>query len=761
MISMTSIISTLPMILGSIVGYLGLYYLYVFSRLNYNREYLTFALTCLCVSVYDFLSAGTYTAVSVSEGIMWQRLQFASIALAGIAFIQFVYSYLSHKEWKIFLIFYTYFIFAAAIQLTDRTGLTWEINQSIIKQVILPFGGKIIFYEGKPGVLTDIQSIAGIAVFIYLFFVALSYCRSGQNAQKKRAKLLVRSLVLFFIGVFNDLAVVSGYYNFIYVIEYAFMAIILMMAYSLTSELMQATIIKKELVASEEKYRKILETIEDGYYEVDLAGSITFFNDSVCKMLQYAKDELMGKNHRQFMDPENSRRIFAVFNSVFRTGTPSRGIDWELIRKDGSRCYVETSVSLKKDLHGQPIGFQGIIRDVSERKQLEDEKVKLEHKLRHAEKMEAIGTLAGGVAHDLNNVLSGIVGYPDLLLMRLPKDSPLRKPIAAIKETGLKAAAIVNDLLSLARRGIEDYEVLNLNTVIAQYLESPEYEKMKSFHPGVEIKTDLEPGLLNISGSPIHLLKVIMNLVTNAADAVGDRGQITITTSNRYIDVPINGYENIDEGEYVALTVSDSGKGIHSAEMKRIFEPFYTNKKMGKSGTGLGLAVVWGTVKDHKGYIDVKSAEGTGTEFILYFPVTRQEMARHKDPFSIQDIMGRGQTILVVDDVKDQRELAAAMLKTLGYAVNTVASGEEAVEYLKNNPVDLMILDMIMDPGMDGLDAYKQIQTIHPGLKAIIASGYSETARIKAAQRLGAGQYIKKPYTLEKIGAAVKEELEI
>ena len=181
---------------------------------------------------------------------------------------------------------------------------------------------------------------------------------------------------------------------------------------------------------------------------------------------------------------------------------------------------------------------------------------------------------------------------------------------------------------------------------------------------------------------------------------------------------------------------------------------------MGRSGTGLGLAVVWGTVKDHKGYIDVRSTEGKGTTLTLYFPVTRDGLARGKTQSSIEDYMGRQESILVVDDVKGQREIASGILKKIGYSVTSVASGEEAVAYMQENSADLLVLDMIMAPGIDGFETYKRILEHHPGQKAIIASGFSETERVKETQQLGAGEYIKKPYTIEKIGLAVKSELE-
>jgi CheY-like chemotaxis protein len=237
-------------------------------------------------------------------------------------------------------------------------------------------------------------------------------------------------------------------------------------------------------------------------------------------------------------------------------------------------------------------------------------------------------------------------------------------------------------------------------------------------------------------------------------------GEISISTGNRYIDSPIGGYDDVEEGDYVTLTVSDAGVGISSADMERIFEPFYTKKAMGRSGTGLGMAVVWGAVKDHKGYIDVQSSQGKGTTFTLYFPVTRKELAKDKSGLSIEDYRSKGESILVVDDVEEQREIASSMLKKLGYSVTSVSSGEEAVNYLKDNSADLLVLDMIMDPGVDGYETYKRILEFHPGQKALIVSGFSETERVKEAQRLGAGAYVKKPYLLEKIGIAVRDELE-
>ncbi len=315
-------------------------------------------------------------------------------------------------------------------------------------------------------------------------------------------------------------------------------------------------------------------------------------------------------------------------------------------------------------------------------------------------------------------------------------------------------------MLTLARRGVHTGKVINLNNIVIDFQKSPEFMKISSFHPNVQVKTSVEADLLNIMGSPIHLEKTVMNLVSNAAEAMPKGGTVTIATNNQYLEKPIQGYDAVREGDYVVLSVSDTGEGIPAADLKRIFEPFYTKKVMGRSGTGLGLAVVWGTVKDHDGYIDVCSEEGKGSTFTLYFPVTREDMVNDQKAVLTESYAGRGESILVVDDVKEQRELATNMLTRLGYDVNAVASGEEAIEYLRTHRVDLMVLDMIMDPGIDGLETYQRVVKINPKQKAIIVSGFSETNRVKKAQELGAGAYVKKPYVLERIGLAVRNELD-
>jgi nitrogen-specific signal transduction histidine kinase/CheY-like chemotaxis protein len=390
---------------------------------------------------------------------------------------------------------------------------------------------------------------------------------------------------------------------------------------------------------------------------------------------------------------------------------------------------------------------------------MEEEKQNLEERLQRAEKMESLGQLAGGVAHDLNNVLGVLSGYSELLLVETPEGHRSRGHVEMIFQSTVKAASIIQDLLTLARRGVWSSVVIILNRVVSVFLITPVFEKMKDYHPGVTFRTECDKNLLNIKGSPVHLEKTVMNLVSNAVESIFGKGEVIIRTESRYLDKAIRGYDEVREGDYAVLAVSDTGIGIPVENRERIFEPFYTKKTMGRSGTGLGLAIVWGTVKDHHGYIDVQTEVGEGTTFTLYFPVTRDEMIAQRQKVPIERYMGKGESVLVIDDIADQRDVAFRLLTRLGYEVHVVSGGEEAVEYLQGNKTDILVLDMIMAPGIDGLETYQRVLEINPKQKAIIVSGFSETDRVSEAQKLGAGASVKKPYVMEKIGVAIRDEL--
>ncbi|MCJ7525732.1 MAG: response regulator [Candidatus Aminicenantes bacterium] len=510
---------------------------------------------------------------------------------------------------------------------------------------------------------------------------------------------------------------------------------------------------------SEERHRRMVDNAPMGILTANCEGHIIDVNPVLLRILGSPSAAATKAINILTFPPLIEAGIGADFKKCMDESRLITG-EYPYTSKWGKKVYLRANLVPILDIAGAVVGIMGMFEDITEHKQMEEERRNLEERLRRMEKMEAIGTLAGGVAHDLNNVLGVLSGYAELLMMETKANSPVREHAGKILKSSERGAAIIQDLLTLARRGVAVSEVTNLNQIIDDYLKSPEFMKLLSQQTNVRVETSLAADLLNVSGSSVHLSKTIMNLVLNAAEAIVDAGVITISTCNCYLDKPIKGYDEMKAGDYSVLTVSDTGSGIASQDIGRIFEPFYTKKKMGRSGTGLGLAVVWGTVKDHNGYIDVQSKEGKGSIFTLYFPITRESRCLDQTQVSLAHFMGKGESILVVDDLPEQREVAAAMLSKVGYIVKTVDSGEEALKYLSQHTADLVILDMIMDPGMDGLETFRQIQVMIPKQKAIIVSGFAETDRARKALELGAGAYIQKPFIMEKICQAIRHELD-
>jgi len=386
------------------------------------------------------------------------------------------------------------------------------------------------------------------------------------------------------------------------------------------------------------------------------------------------------------------------------------------------------------------------------------EKKHIAEKLHQARKMESIGLMAGGVAHDLNNILSGVTGYSELILYDLPKDSKLRKPLEAIQDSGSRAAAVVADLLTVARGVATSRTVHNLTTLTQEYLGSPEFDTLQSLHQQITYQQKLAAIHSPILCSSVHVKKCLMNLVTNASEAVDATGTVSIITENKTIDNETATRYHIHPGEYGVLSVQDNGPGIDDKDLERIFEPFYTRKVMGRSGTGLGLTVVWNTMKEHDGGVSVESTN-EGTCFQLFFPLTTEKKHAKIDDDTLQDIKGNGSSVLLVDDEPQLREIGTQMLETLGYKVISVASGELALSFCEKNTVDLLVLDMLMEPGMNGRQTFDKIRQIHPEQKAIITSGFSENEDVKEAFRHGVSGFIKKPYSMMQLGRAVRDAL--
>jgi PAS domain S-box-containing protein len=515
---------------------------------------------------------------------------------------------------------------------------------------------------------------------------------------------------------------------------------------------------EEALRRSEEKYRTILENIEEGYLEVDLEGNFTFVNDAECRNLGYTREELIGMNNRQYTDETTARKLYQTFNGVYRKGEPVKVLDVEVIRKDGIKAVNEVSVSLIRDSEGKPIGFRGIARDITERKRAEEKMTTLQEQLRQSQKMEAIGQLAGGVAHDFNNLLTVIHGYSELILKSLDENSRLRQDVREIMNASDRASSLTSQLLAFSRKQVLQPKVLDLNVHVSNM------DKMlhRMIGENIELVSLLTKDLGRIKADPGQIEQVVLNLAVNARDAMLNGGKLTIETANVELDENYaRSHIGVTPGRHVMLSVSDTGVGMTPEVRERVFEPFFTTKEKGK-GTGLGLSTVYGIVKQSGGNVWVYSEPGHGTTFKIYLPRIEEDTESLKpSAVSIKSLQG-SETILLVEDEEMVRKLACTILQKNGYEVLEAPNGEEALRIVQgqnSNPIHLLVTDVVM-PGMSGRQLADRLERLRPDMKVLYISGYTDNAIVHHGVLEPGMNYIQKPFTVEGLARKVREVLD-
>jgi len=616
-----------PVILASITLFVGAFAFYVFARHRRNPLQLYFAVTCLLFGLYDVFCVFLYSAATVEQGLLWQRFQYATLALGGLAFLGFTHHYTGGllSRWVVGP-FAAACLTIATFGAFSDSDLVWKIDQPDIKTVILPGIGTVTYKEAAPGVLMDVQGLLAWLAFVYIGIVLWRFHKTDRQG---RARPLLYAVACFGVGFLNDVMINWGIYRFLYLLEYSYMAVVLLMARAIATEFVQAS-------------------------------------------------------------------------------------------------------------------------------RLREEQANLREQLRQAQKMEAIGRLAGGIAHDLNNMLTPIIGYVDMSRRRRRTAEELESYLERIGEAAEHSRRLTWQLLAFGRKQLLRVKVLGLNDVVA----GAHGMLARLIPEDVRISVDLDPKVGMVLADETQLQQIVMNLALNARDAMPHGGEMILRTYNESVAAADPAEKtSIASGRYSVLEVTDTGCGMDEATRARVFEPFFTTKGPG-CGTGLGLSTVYGIARQHEGFVRVVSEPGSGASFFVYLPSVESDAAPPTDPPAVVTA-GAGELILLVEDQEMVRELVREALEGHGYRVIAAADPHEAMRILLEEGAEprLLLTDVVM-PGMNGPQLFERLVGHGRDIKVLFMSGYAGDVAVARGVTEDAVTILQKPFTVADLLAAVQGVLE-
>jgi PAS domain S-box-containing protein len=524
----------------------------------------------------------------------------------------------------------------------------------------------------------------------------------------------------------------------------------------IVTDVSQLKRVERELRKSEEKFRQAFQNSPIGMALCNMDGSFVQMNSAYIRMTGYSKSELEKLTFRDLTHPEDLAKQMPYYEQCLRGEIDSYQLDKRYVKKNGEIIWVNMIVAVTKDETGTPLHALIMAEDITEVKMAEENRQNLEAQLRQAQKMEAIGTLAGGIAHDFNNILGAIIGYSEMAIYDTEEGSMVRHNMEQVLKAGHRAKDLVKQILAFSRKSEQDKKIILITPIIKEVLKL----LRASLPTTIEIRQHIEPNLGAIFADPTQIHQVIMNLGTNSAHAMENSGGLLeVKLLNEDVDSEnASKYGDMEPGRYVGLVVNDTGHGMDSATLERIFDPYFTTKTKEK-GTGMGLAVVHGIVKGHNGGIKVTSKPGKGTSIEILFPRTASEM--QFDTVQLQALPTGGECILYIDDEQTLIDLGENMLAKLGYDVVTRTSPIEAIEAFRANPdkFDLVISDMTM-PNMTGDILAKEIMKIRSDIPVIICTGFSEQISPEKVEAIGISGFLMKPLTIHELARTVRKVLD-